>query len=221
MLRLMMFTALAFVAASLPARADADVEVTLSSGLQGMVARIDAIEQILEKRFRENSHYDLIAASSTRRFASSHYHDVAWANELLVPEATTYGVRNMLAALVEESLSRAGVDTAGTIVRVRLDMLKVSGHPLARLGGASSYARGAISLVDAASGQIVRSADITANLVIYPTADLGYQGPDFAFEITDATHRVGPALAYFVMKGLGKLYEGKKFPRPVALSYSP
>lgn len=221
MIRFLTITALAIAMTSMEAQAEADVEVTLSAGLQSLEVRIDSLEQTREKRFRRNRHYDLNATTSIRRFASSRYRDVAWANELLVPELAAYGVKNLISALVNESLNRAGVDPAGMIVRVHLDALRVSGHPLARLSGSQTYARGTISLVDAANGQILRSAEITANTVIDPTVDLGYRGPDFAFEDTDADHRVGPALAFFVMKGLGKLYEGTDFPRPVAVVYAP
>lgn len=220
MFKFMMITALAFVMTSVSARAETDVEVTLSSGLQAFEGRIDNVEQIREKRFRKNRHYDRNTVTSTRRFARSRYQDVAWANEILVPDVSAYGVRNLLAALVSESLKRAEIDGSGTIVRVHLDRLHVSGHPLARLSGSHTYAKGTISLVDATSGQILRSAEVVANLVIDPTVDVAYQGPDFAFEDTDARLRVGPALAYFVMKGLEELYEGNLFPHPVALSFT-
>lgn len=219
MLRLLTIAALALVTVSLPARAEGNVEITLSPWLQAIEARIDAVEQLREKRFRKNQHYDRNPTMSSRKFASQHYRDVAWANEELVPELAAYGVKNLLSALVNESLIRAGVDRSGVVIRVHLDALRVSNHPLARLNGAATYARGSISLVDVASGQVIRSADVTANLVVDPTADLGYKGPDFAFEDTDPAHRVGPALAYFVMKGLEKLYEGNSFPRPVTLVF--
>lgn len=221
MLRLMMITALAFVASSLPARADADVEVTLSSGLQAMESRIDSLEQDLEERFRKNTHYDRNVTTSTRKFASSHFRDVAWANMLLVPDLSDYGVRNLVSALVSESLNRAGIDSSGMIVRVHLDRMRVSKHSLARINGATTYVKGSIALVDAASGEIVRSARISANPIFYPTAAPSYQGPDYAFEETDTSHRMGPALAFFVMKGLEELYEGTEFPRPISLIYNP
>lgn len=220
MLRLMVITALAFVASSLPARADADVEVTLSSRLEAMEARIDAIEQIREKRFRKYQHYDRNAARSPRRFANARYRDVAWANELLVPEVAAYGVRTLLSALVNESLNRAGADRSGMNIRVHLEKLHISDHPLARLHGSHSYASGSISLVDQASGQVVRSIEFTATPAVYPSIDLGYKGPDFAFEDTDPTRRIGPTLAYFVMKGLGELYEDVEFPRPIAVTFT-
>ena len=195
MLRLMMIAALALVATSLPARADSDVEITLSSRLQALEARIDNIEQRREKRFRKNRHYDRNVTMSNRRFASARYRDVAWANESLVPDLGAYGVKTLLSALVNESLTRAGVDRSGVIVRVHLDTLRVSNHALAMLSGSGSYVRGSMSLVDAASGQVIRSTDIRANLVVDPTADLGYKGPDFMFEDTDPANRMGPALA--------------------------
>lgn len=219
MLRLMMIAALALVATSLPARADSDVEITLSSRLQALEARIDNIEQRREKRFRKNRHYDRNVTMSNRRFASARYRDVAWANESLVPDLGAYGVKNLLSALVNESLNRAGVDRSGVVIRVHLDALRVTNHSLAMLNGAATYARGSISLVDMASGQVIRSADVTANLVVDPTVDLGYKGPDFMFEDTDPANRIGPALAYFVMQGLGELYQGTRFPRPVTLVF--
>ncbi|MCH8863274.1 MAG: hypothetical protein IID51_12300 [Proteobacteria bacterium] len=219
MLRLLTIAALALVAASFPARADSDVEITMSSRLQTLEARIDNIEQLREKRFRKNRHYDRNVTLSNRRFASARYQDVAWANESLVPELGAYGVKTLLSALVNESLRRAGVDRSGTTIRIHLDTLRVSNHALAMLSGSGSYVRGSISLVDAASGEVIRTADIRANLVVDPTADLGYKGPDFMFEDTDPANRMGPALAYFVMEGLGKLYEGTQFPRPVTLVF--
>ncbi len=219
MLRLLTIAALALVATAFPAHAEGDTEVTLSPRLQALEARIDNIEQKREKRFRKNRHYDRNVTMSNRRFASARYRDVAWANEALVPDLGAYGVKTLLSALVNESLKRAGVDQPGVTIRIHLDTLRVSNHALAMLSGSGSYVRGSISLVDAASGQVIRSADVAANLVVDPTADLGYEGPDFMFEDTDPANRMGPALAYFVMEGLGKLYEGTRFPRPVILVF--
>lgn len=233
-LRILTIATLALVAAALPARAessapvaapaaatlaDSAIEITLSTRLQALEKRIDAIERQREKRFRKNRHYDRNAAVSVRRFAKTHYRDVAWANELLVSDLAAYGVKNLLAALVNESLNRAGIDRTGVTLRVHLDALRVANHSLARLSGAVTYAYGSISLIDTASGQVVRAADISANLVIDPTVDYGYQGPDFVFEDTDPSRRVGPALAYFVMTGLGELYKDAEFPRPVTVIF--
>ena len=219
MVRLLTIAAIALVATSLPARAGSDVEITLSSRLQALEVRIDNIEQRREKRFRKNRHYDRNVTMSSRRFASARYQDVAWANESLVPDLGAYGVKSLLSALVNESLTRAGVDQSGVTIRIHLDTLRVSNHALAMLSGSGSFVRGSISLVDAASGQVIRSVDVTANLVVDPTADLGYKGPDFMFEDTDPANRMGPALAYFVMQGLGELYQGTRFPRPVTLVF--
>lgn len=225
-LRILTIATLALVAAPVAALADSAIEITdsaieitLSTRLQALEKRIDAIERQREKRFRKNRHYDRNAAVSVRRFAKTHYRDVAWANELLVSDLAAYGVKNLLAALVNESLNRAGIDRTGVTLRVHLDALRVANHSLARLSGAVTYAYGSISLIDTASGQVVRVADISANLVIDPTVDYGYQGPDFVFEDTDPSRRVGPALAYFVMTGLGELYKDAEFPRPVTVIF--
>lgn len=222
---LMMIAGLAQMPAPAQAQAEAqsetgiEVQVSLSPALQKKIARIDRIEQTREVRFRKNRHYDRNAARSARRFASSRYRDVAWANELLIPDAAAYGVENMLAALVRESLSRVDTGAENVIVRIRLDKLRVKSHPVTNLRGNINYAEGEISLVDRASGEVIRSLDLRANLVTDQTVDLGYQGPDFAFEDSDPGHRVGPVLAYFVKKGLEGLYPGTEFPRPIAVIF--
>lgn len=219
MIRLMVIAIVSVMASSVPAQADGDIEVTLSARLQAIEARIDRIERDREERFRKNQHYDVNPARSSRRFASTHYQNVAWANELLISDVADYGLRNLLSALVNESLNRAGIDRSGVIVRLHLDVLRVANHSVARINGSITYASGSISLVDAASGRVLRSSKVTANPIVHPTLDMGYQGPDFAFEDTDLNLRVGPVLSYFVMKGLEKLYLEADFPRPVALIY--
>jgi hypothetical protein len=196
-----------------------EVQVSLSATLQKQISRIDRNERIREARFRKHRHYDSSAATSPRRFARARYRDVAWANELLISDAADYGVENLLAALVRESLSRADTDPGGAIIRIRLDKLQVKNHSVAVTGGSTNFAAGEILLVDPASGEVLRSLDLRAVLVTYPTVDLGYQGPDFAFEDSDPDRRVGPVLAYFVKKGLEGLYPGTEFPRPVAVMF--
>lgn len=219
MFRLIMIAVFAFVAVTAEVQAAVVVEVTLSPRLEAMEGKIDAIEQTREQRFRKYQHYDRNAAASERRFANSRYRDVTWANELLVPDVSAYGIRALLSALVTESLNKAGVDSSGMIVRVNLEKLRIANHPLARLSGSHSLAKGSISLIDQSSGQVVRSIQLAANPVVNPSINLGYKGPDFAFADTDPTRRIGPTLAYFVMKGLGQLYDGAEFPRPISLIY--
>ncbi len=227
MLKLTLALALALMMPAGSARAQAQteteagvaVQVSFSPALQKQIARIDNVERIREARFRKHRHYDRSQASSPRRFAASRYRDVAWANELLIPDAAAYGVENLLAALVRESLKRADADPGGAIIRIRLDKLRVRNHAVSVASGSNNFAAGEISLVDPATGEVLRSLDLGANLVTRPTVDLGYRGPDFAFEDTDPDRRVGPVLAYFVKKGLEGLYPGTAFPRPVALIY--
>jgi hypothetical protein len=199
--------------------ADIEVQVSLSPALQKQISRIDRVEQIREVRFRKYQHYDRFPVRSPRRFANSRYRDVAWANELLIPDAAAYSVENLLAALVRESLNRTNTDPGDAIIRIRLDKLRVKNHSVAVTRGISNFAKGEISLVDAATGEVLRSLEVRANLVTNPTVDLGYKGPDFAFEDTDPDRRVGPVLAYFVKKGLEGLYPGTEFPRPVAVIF--
>lgn len=206
-----------FAGASL---ADTEVEVSFSDGLQKYISRIDRVESKREALFREYRDDTIVGrARSERRFATTYYRDVRWASEQLIADAEDYGVEAVVSALVREGLKRAGIPDGNSLVRVHIKRMKISNHSVARLSGVSSYVTGTFALVDSSTGQTIRGADISANLVVSPTVDNSYQGDDWAYPDVDSENRVGPALAYFVMKGLEKLYPESKFPKPISISY--
>lgn len=202
------------------ALAETGVQVTFADGLQKYISRIDRIEQKREALFRKYRDDTIVGrVRSERRFANVYYHNVRWASEQLVANADDYGVETVISALVQMGLERAGLAGENTLIRVHIKRIRVSNHSLARLSGASTYVTGSFALVDSSTGQTIRSADLSANLIVDPTVDSGYQGDDWAYPDIDSENRVGPALAYFVMKGLEKLYPDGEFPKPVSISY--
>lgn len=214
----------------------AEVEVGFSGKLARNMDRLNAIEQEREENFRKYTD-DIEAAPvrSDRRFDRVKFADVAWAGETLIPDLGNYTVENFLRALVQENLKRAGYgDVEGTI-RLEIDRIKVANHSLAFLSnnqdirpvivrdGSTSpgsnidtYVLGSIERVDE-NGNVVERARITANMVYDTTVDNDYQGPGFAFSVTDPSERVGPALARFVQKGLNKLFDTEAFYGPVVV----
>ncbi len=202
------------------ALADNAVEVSFADGLQKYVSNIDGIEKKREALFREYRTDTIVSRiRSERRFANTYFNNVRWASEQLVADAEDYGVETVVSALVRMGMERAGLGAGNNLIRVHIKRIKVANHSIARLSGPITYATGTFTLVDAATGQTVRSADVSANLVVNPTVDRNYQGEDWAYPDVDSDNRVGPVLAYFVSKGLGKLYPESEFPKPVSITY--
>ena len=109
-------------------------------------------------------------------------------------------------------------DMDGTI-RISIDQLRVSNHPVAYLTAADSYVIGSLQHLDA-DGNVLKSTRVSANLVFNRTVDHNYNGPDYAFSSTDPSNRVGPALARFVQKGLENLFGDEDFAGPIIIEGS-
>jgi hypothetical protein len=193
----------------------AQVEVVLSPALGDAVQRIDQVERRDEATFRAHRAYDEFGTSARSVSSDSVFSRVEWANEVLIPDLGQYGVENLVKALVNESLRRAGITGYDKTIRITLDELGVTNHAVARLRSGSNFASGKIEEVDPSTGAVLRSSDVVANTVVSPTADRSYKGPNYAFDDTDPNRRVGPTIAYFVSKGLGRLFPDRDFPTVV------
>jgi hypothetical protein len=203
----------------------ANVEVVFSGKLARNMDKLNSIEREREENFRK--FYDDYRASLTetaRRFDRVKFGNVAWAGETLVPNIENFTVENFLKALVQEDLRRAGFENVDGTLRLQIDRIKVANHSLSFLSNSQdvdpviirdgttspvsnrdSYVMGSIQHLDA-NGNVVKSVKISANFVYDVTVDNDYQGPGFAFSVTDPSFRVGPALTRFVEKGLDTLF---------------
>lgn len=198
----------------------AEVDVTLSPNLQEVVDSVNSTEQNREELFRRNRDDQLNPLRTERRLARSRFVDTRWAGEELIDNVNDFTVQNLLKALVNSNLEFAGLGDTTDRFRVELDRLKIKNYSVARVKGVSDYAVGRISRIDGNTGNVIESADITANLVIDFTSDYNYDGPDLAFADTDPDRRVGPTLAYFVKRGMEKLYPDTKFRGPVVVTFN-
>ncbi|WP_281301446.1 MULTISPECIES: hypothetical protein [unclassified Iodidimonas] len=181
------------------------IETVFSKALSKRMESIDDLERRLEKRFRKTGTDDRShLRSSIHRFAKSRTMNTQWAGETLIPDAENYTMSNLITALAADNLNRAVPDFQGTL-RLTVDRLKVSSHPIAFLNASSSYVLGKVEWLDS-EGHLVKSQDVSANLVIDPSVDLNYDGPKYAFIETDEADRVGPTLAYFVERALESLW---------------
>ena len=114
-------------------------------------------------------------------------------------------------------MERAGVSGVER-VEIEVVRLHVQNYSLTTISGPSSYAIGSITAYDAA-GNVIGTADVTANLVTDFLTAPRYDGSDFAFPDTSGRLRVGPTLAYFVHKGLGMIFPDREFARTVLITY--
>ena len=213
------------LAASASAASAATVEVGFSDKLARNMGTLNSIEREREANFRK--FYDDYRASKTetaRRFDTVKFGDVAWAGSTLIPNVADFTVENFIKALVQENLRRAGFDNVDGTLRIQIERIKVANHSLSFLANSQdvdpvvirngstspgsnrdSYVLGSIQHLDAA-GNVLKSVKISANFVYDVTVDNDYQGPGFAFSVTDPSFRVGPALTRFIEKGLDTLF---------------
>lgn len=210
----------AVLAFALPALAgqgtsgDAAVEVRFSNSLAGKLADIDRIERARERLFREYRNTDRTPTRSSRRFTENRFPNMKWANENLVEDVDAYGVESLLGAMLRENLDRAAPAGFDGTIRVTLERLRVSNHPLAALAGSNTYAQGTIERLDS-SGAVIASHKVSANMSPHFTSNPNYDGSDFPFVDTDSSNRMGPILAEFAKASLGKLWPGSDFADPV------
>ncbi len=209
--------ALTFVLGAFSVANAADVEVVFSGRLASSMGSLNDIEQKREDSFRET--YDDNASQrgrSERFFDIARYQNVDWAGETLIPNIENYTVENLFEALAEETLERAGMGNLEGTVRFTIKTIKVSNHSLNFLRGTDSYVIGTIEHIGR-NGQVLKSENVSANLVTDVSVDTSYKGPDFAFYVTDSFDRVGPTLSRFIQKSLEKLFPDQKFSGPVVI----
>lgn len=194
-----------------------EVEVQFAKYLIKNMPAIDALEREREEQFRKFRQTERTNFNNSRRLAHTRWSNVNWANEVLVPDYDDFSVTELTRRMVAASLERAGVSNVAK-VEIRIDRLFISNYSLTALAGPNSYASGTITAYDA-SGKVIASSKLVANLVVDKTVAPNYNGSDFAFPDTSRNLRVGPTLSYFVFKGLGKLFPGREFARPVLITF--
>lgn len=194
-----------------------EVDIKFSQHLAKVMPKINVIERQREEYFRRHRQTPRTSINNARRFATSRWPAVQWANEVLIPDFDDFSIEALTRGFVTASLERAGVSI---VERVELELrsLHVANYSLATISGRSSYAVGSITAYDAA-GNVIGTADFTANLVTDFLTASRYDGSDFAFPDTSKRQRVGPTLAYFVYKGLGKIFPDREFARTVLLVF--
>jgi len=198
---------------------DVTVEVAYAPYVAGLIPALDTIERQRETSFRKyRDDLGFNRLQTRRRLAKSLIDHVKWANESLIKDAASYGVTPLIKAMVRENLEKSGLGDKGGTVHVQIDRLRVANHSIARISGHSSYITGSMRYTDA-SGRDVATGEFSANLVVDYTVDYSYNGPDYAFADTDISRRVGPTVAYFIKKGMGKLFPGNKFAGPILVTF--
>lgn len=194
-----------------------DVDIKFSQNLAKVMPKVNSIERQREDQFRRYRQTKRTSFNNSRRLASAHWPAVQWANEVLVPDFDDFSVEALTRGFVSASLARAGVDGVERVV-IELDRLHVKNYSITTLRGPSNYAIGSITAYDAA-GNVIGTADVTANLVVDFLTAPRYEGNDFAFPDTSQHLRVGPTLAYFVYKGLGRIFPDREFARTVMITF--
>lgn len=190
-----------------------EVDIRFSKYLTKVMPRINVVERQREEYFRRYR----LTRRHTRGLSFARWPAVQWANQVLIPDLNDFSVEALTRGFVTASLERAGVDGVERIAIV-LDLLRVEDHPVTIISGLNSVATGTITAYDAA-GKVIGTADVTANLITNFIAAPRYNGTDFAFPDTSRRVRVGPTLANFVYKGLGKIFPGREFARTVLITY--
>ena len=118
------------------------------------------------------------------------------------------------------NVNRAAPDFGGRI-EIHIDELKLTNPAIAFLESFQSYAEGRVK-VTAGDGNVLFDKKVRTNLVIDSTVDPSYDGPGLAFGETDPSQRVGPTLAYFVERALGRTWpeRNSEFVGPVVIRVS-
>lgn len=205
----------------LPQTEGYSVEVTFSDNLEQRMASINALEQRLEARFRENRHYARSPrGAGSQRFAKNRTVGTEWAGERLIGDVSDFTLDNLVKALVAYNVNRAAPDFAGRI-EIHIDGLKLTNPAIAFLESFQSHAEGRVKVTDA-DGNVLFDEKVRTNLVIDSTVDPSYDGPELAFGETDPSQRVGPTLAYFVERALERTWpeRSREFVGPVIIRVS-
>ena len=194
-----------------------EVDINFSAKLAKVMPTINGVERKREEQFRRYRQTKRTSFNNSRRLAIARWPAVQWANEVLIPDFDDFSVEALTRGFVTASLERAGVNGVER-VEIEVARLHVQNHSLTTIAGPSSYAIGSITAYDAA-GNVIGTADVTANLVTDFLTAPRYDGADFAFPDTSGRLRVGPTLAYFVYKGLGMIFPDREFARTVLITY--
>ena len=198
---ILLFAAVALV---IPRAAAVDVEVVVSDYLKSHLAEINEIEQLREGRFRDQALDDRRPTSSIFSLNRADTYGTEWAGQRLVEDISDYSFDYLIARLVEDNLSRAGIEPEGTI-RIGVKQFKLENPLNARLKGNSNYATGTIALIGD-DGAVLKEHKVRVNFVAKPTLDRSYTGPKYAFLKTEESVRFGPLAAQFVEKALERVY---------------
>lgn len=193
-----------------------EVEIAFSPKLAALTAKINAVEKKREERFRRFTS-DRAVRTESGRLANSRFSHTRWAGAELIPKIDDYTIGNLLTALVENNLQSENIELPGETIRLELKALGITGYPISVIGFSNSYAKGTISRVETATGKVIETADVIANLFVYRSLDTSYDGPDLAFAQTDMRRRIGPTLTHFVKRSLEKLFPDHKFRRAVVV----
>ena len=193
-------------------------KVSVTGKLAGKLISLNRIEKKQEKDFRKYRQIRPINIKETFK-RRNRMQNVEWANEILIPNLDDYSFENVIIALADESLKRAGLSDNGKTYKFEISKLKVSNHSLVILSGITTYVKGRVIEMDENTGKELRSVDVTTNVSMNYSVDWSYDGPDFAFNETDAESRFGPVMVNFISKGLGKLNPNAVFPKPISITY--
>lgn len=194
-----------------------EVDIKFSEKLAKVMPMINGVERKREEQFRRYRQTKRTGFNNSRRLANARWPAVQWANEVLIPDFADFSVEALTRGFVTASLERASVNGVDRVV-IEIEKLHVENHSVITVSGPSSYAIGSITAYDAA-GNIIGTADVTANLVTDFLTAPRYDGSDFAFPDISGRLRVGPTLAYFVHKGLGMIFPDREFARTVLITY--
>lgn len=181
------------------------VDVTFSEKLERRMASINRLEQSYEEKFRESRHSRRsFPETGTQRYAGSETTGTEWGSERLIADPPGFTVENLVKSMVAYNINRAVPDFRGRI-EIDIGTLKLSNPSIAFLDSFRSYVVGRVTVTDAEAG-VLFNDKVTANLVIQPTVNRAYNGPELAFAETEPSKRVGPALANFIERALESVW---------------
>jgi hypothetical protein len=203
--------------AALPAYS-ADVSVTLSDHLNGLLGRMNDIEQTREESFRNYRSENLNTGKYRDKISRSEYKDTPWAGEALIPNLADYSVEALAVEMLQAGLRTVNpADLPEGDIRLHIERIKIPGYSLNKISSSGQpYMSGNIDIVDA-SGAVVSSQKVLVNYRQLYTQALAYSGPDHVFLNGSQYQRVGPLLAQFVRAALGKVMDNSKVPNSVLL----
>lgn len=193
----------------------ADVIVKFSPRLQDNLSRIDRIEKQREIYFRDHRE-EGVGLAAARSLNTSRFSKTEFGNERVIPDVENFSVTALVEAMAEHDLSAvSGWSKEHTLV-VEIDEFYASDYSLAAFRSFNTRMKGRLSVQDA-SGAVVASADVATALVPQWSVDWSYTGSEYAYLAQSQHVRFGPMLAYFLKRGIEKLYPDADVPGPIFL----